>query len=99
MDVIADDLATIPHDDADGVIQADFIVPNCPTLPSLYGAVLNRRVILLADEILHGDILGVPADGETELTSLDLMTGRIVGDVNLVRAIVEIERARNDLGE
>ena len=47
MHVIADDLATIRPDDADGVIQAHFIVLNCPTLPSLYGAVLNRRVILL----------------------------------------------------
>ena len=43
MHVIADDLAAVMGSDAHGVIQADFIVPNGPTLVPANGTVLDHE--------------------------------------------------------
>src|SRR6476660_3265046 len=99
MHVIADEITTVPPPDTDGVIQADFIVLNRPTPASLDCAVLDRRVVLLDDEVLHGYIRGAAMESIGQFASFNRVTRWAVGDIDLVGGIVEIEGARNDLGE
>ena len=99
MHVIADDLAAVVGSDAHGVIQADFIVPNRPILVPANGTVLDHRVILLDDQVLHGYIRGAAMESIGQFASFNRVTRWVVGDVDLVGRIIEIEGARNDLGE
>ena len=99
MHVIADDPAAVMNRDARGINQADFIVLNGPTSIPRDGTVLDLRVILLNDKVLYGYIRGAAVESIGQFTSFNRVTRWAVSDVNLVGGIVEIEGARNNLGE
>ena len=100
MDVIADDLAAVATGrDAHRVVQADFVVLNGPALASANRAILDLRVVFLDDEVLHGDVRGAAVESVGQFAGFDRVTRRVVGNVDLVGGIIEIEGAGNDLGE